>query len=231
MADALALQRLANGSSDSLIGSRIEPLSHRGFWLHPKEKNTELAFRRSLDAGFGIETDVRDRNGQAVIAHDISEPGVLTLDAFFSLYKSYPARPMLALNIKADGLQDVVREQLQRHGIERYFVFDMSVPDLLGYRASGIRYFTRVSEYEKEPIAIDDADGVWVDQFEADWVDETALRPFIERDKSVCIVSPELHRRDPHKAWSNYRAMAKAMPSGKVFLCTDHPSQAREFFT
>ena len=209
----------------------IEPISHRGFWLSAEERNTEAAFRRSLEAGFGIETDVRDRNGQAVIAHDVPDSGSMTLSDFLKLYNEYQARPILALNVKADGLQSLMKQQLEDHGVDNYFVFDMSVPDLLGYRALGARYFARVSEYELAAIGIDRANGVWLDQFEGDWVDEAAIDRFADLGKDVCIVSPELHRRDPQAAWENYRRIATRPPArGRIYLCTDFPSRAREFF-
>ena len=209
---------------------RIEPISHRGFWLERDERNTELAFRRSLDAGFGIETDLRDRNGQVVIAHDIDDPGSMTFEAFLALYRSYHSQPMLALNIKADGLQAAVKALLQRYAVDRYFVFDMSVPDLLGYRAAGIRYYSRVSEYEETATCLEEADGVWLDQFQGDWVDERAVETFTRSGKHVCIVSPELHRRDPAQAWSKYRKLSRVGGDAPVYLCTDEPLKAREYF-
>ncbi len=232
---------MAEGSAAELLrtcasrteapGMRVEPLSHRGYWLDSSEKNTEIAFRRALEAGFGIETDIRDRNGRAVIAHDVTDPGTIGLDAFLAIYNEYPARPMLALNIKADGLQALVRAEIERHRIDRYFVFDMSIPDMLGYKASGLRYYTRLSEYEKDPIELGAADGLWLDQFERDWVDMAVVRRFRNMGKNICIVSPELHRREPQRAWLDYRAMARSEGSGTLYLCTDHPSHAREFFS
>lgn len=40
-------------------------ISHRGFWHNPSEKNTEMAFCRSFELGFGTETDVRDSLGNS----------------------------------------------------------------------------------------------------------------------------------------------------------------------
>ncbi|MDB5448782.1 MAG: hypothetical protein JWQ97_4099, partial [Phenylobacterium sp.] len=45
-------------------------ISHRGYWREPSEKNSRTAFARTLEAGFGTETDVRDLVGQLVVAHD-----------------------------------------------------------------------------------------------------------------------------------------------------------------
>jgi glycerophosphoryl diester phosphodiesterase len=232
MADSETTSPLPSNETRRTSAARrmLEPLSHRGFWLKPEEKNTEAAFRRALEAGFGIETDVRDRNGVAVIAHDVADPGAMTLSGFLELYSEYPARPMLALNIKADGLQALVKEELERRNVDTYFVFDMSIPDLLDYRTQGIRYYARVSEYELAAIGIEQADGVWLDQFEGDWVDEAAVERFTDMGKDVCIVSPELHRRDPRTAWKNYHRLTVQPARGTIYLCTDFPSRAREFF-
>jgi glycerophosphoryl diester phosphodiesterase len=48
--------------------SRI--LAHRGYWLEPGEKNSLSAFRRAFEGGFGIETDIRDLDGELVVSHD-----------------------------------------------------------------------------------------------------------------------------------------------------------------
>src|SRR6185503_18346634 len=93
----------------------IIPISHRGFWLAPEEKNSEAAFRRSLEKGFGTETDLRDRLGDVVIAHDMAGADNISFDRFLQLYREYPGDPVLALNIKSDGLQDVVGSYLRRY--------------------------------------------------------------------------------------------------------------------
>ena len=59
-------------------------LSHRGFWLSPNEKNLEIAFRRSFEAGFGVETDIRDYQGRLVIAHDIASKEDMDFDYFIN---------------------------------------------------------------------------------------------------------------------------------------------------
>ena len=43
---------------------RREVRAHRGWWLTPAEKNSKAAFERALAAGYGIETDVRDCDGE-----------------------------------------------------------------------------------------------------------------------------------------------------------------------
>jgi len=63
----------------------------------------------------------------------------------------------LALNVKADGLQPMVKDLLQEFDIRRYFMFDMSIPDTLQWLASGLNVFVRQSEYEPSPALYDQA--------------------------------------------------------------------------
>lgn len=228
-------------------------LSHRGYWKRPEEKNTETAFVRSFTLGFGTETDVRDAGGQLVISHDPpdrdAEP--LPFARFCTLYKEHggsngdgAAGLPLALNIKADGLQNRLADALAEHDIQNGFVFDMSVPDALGYlrrRGSdggnngGPRVFTRRSEYEPVAAFYEEADGVWLDGFFGEWVGADDIAEPLALGKQVCLVSPELHGRAHQPFWERLadwklcqHAAGRARP--EPMLCTDYPQQARAFF-
>jgi len=50
----------------------MKVLSHRGYWKSDCEKNSESAFRRSFQLGFGTETDLRDLNGEMISPEDSS---------------------------------------------------------------------------------------------------------------------------------------------------------------
>src|SRR5262249_41926934 len=145
-------------------------ISHRGYWRDPSERNSAGAFERSLALGFGVETDVRDDRGRLVIAHDPPDGSELELAELLRTYGQHDARGPLAVNVKADGLQALLTDALEATKA-RWFVFDMSVPDALGYARASIPYFTRQSEYEPEPALYEGAAGVWVDCFERDWSD------------------------------------------------------------
>mgnify|MGYP006075220631 CR=1 FL=1 len=49
------------------------------------EKNMVVAFQRSLELGFGIETDLRDYNGEIVISHDIADKNSMRFSDFMKL--------------------------------------------------------------------------------------------------------------------------------------------------
>jgi glycerophosphoryl diester phosphodiesterase len=205
-------------------------LSHRGFWLSPAEKNTPEAFARSFVSGFGTETDLRDLDGTLVIAHDPPRQGALMAEAVLKQHRAVDPSLPLALNIKADGLQRMVADLLERLGVPDAFVFDMSVPDMLGWFTAGVPVFTRMSDVEPEPLMADRAAGVWLDAFHSDWWDAGTVDRLLDQGLGVCVVSPDLHRRDHRPAWDKLAVVVERASSDRLMLCTDFPQKAREFF-
>lgn len=202
-------------------------LAHRGWWLTPEEKNSRAALIRAFEAGYGIETDLRDHEGQIVIAHDMPVgQELMSFEDLLALYRSSGTGGTLALNIKADGLQDLVAEALSRHGVSQAFVFDMAVPDAIGYLRKGITTYTRHSEYEPVPPFYDEAQGVWVDCFKTDWIDTKVINDHVAKAKAVALVSPELHRRPHQEVWDGWRTLSHE----SIFLCTDFPGDADTLF-
>ena len=91
----------------------MQIIAHRGFWLDPSEKNTSIAFARALENGFGIETDFRDLNGELVISHDLPGDDAMPIGDFVSLYATACNDVLMALNIKADGPQSLVKKMVE----------------------------------------------------------------------------------------------------------------------
>lgn len=203
-------------------------LSHRGYWKTAAEKNTSPAFERSFALGFGTETDLRDSAGQLVVSHDPPTAKALPADEMLRLHQRIAPDVPLALNIKADGLQGLVEQHLQAFGVRDYFLFDMAVPDAVGYLRKGMQVFTRHSELESEPAYYQQACGVWVDAFAEDWITPSAVTAHLEAGKRVCVVSPELHGRDRLGLWQRLRDVPA--PPGRLLLYTDHPEEAKSFF-
>lgn len=195
-------------------------ISHRGFWRVPEEKNSRRAFERTIYSGFGTETDVRDHCGDLVVSHDAPTgaemPWIDVVEAFDG--SGLP----LAVNVKADGLVSLLKQAFNGRAIE-WFAFDMSGPETLRCLRAGLPYYTRHSDIEPNPILYDDAKGVWLDGFNGDWFDCSTITSHLECGKSVCIVSSELHGRDPLTLWCELKPLRDA-PG--VILCTDRPDQA-----
>lgn len=203
-------------------------ISHRGYWKTTDERNTEIAFIRSFELGFGTETDLRDLDGNIVISHDMPRHDAkpMKFDFLLSLYVDSGCSEILALNVKADGLQVKVQESLDKFGVRNYVLFDMSTPDLLVTQRAGLRYLTRMSDLEPTPALLQDAHGVWLDEFYEGWFDPSILFEVLETGKQPFIVSPELHGRLYEERWE----MLKQFTNHDFVLCTDLPEQARVYF-
>ncbi|MBI5333751.1 MAG: phosphodiesterase [Burkholderiales bacterium] len=197
-------------------------ISHRGWWLHADEKNTVAAFERSFAAGYGTETDVRDLDGQLVVSHDMPRSsGALPLAEVLGMAQAHGVT--LALNIKSDGLAEALREETARFPSLRWFAFDMSVPDMRSHLRTGNPTYTRLSDIESSPAYLERCSGIWLDALETEWLDEEKLRRIAAIGKPICMVSPELHGRDPGPAWSMLRSFSG---ESLLTLCTDLPREA-----
>jgi hypothetical protein len=205
-------------------------LSHRGYWKTVQEQNTEYAFRQSFELGYGVETDVRDFDGKLVVNHDLPTSQSMLAESFFQLMSSVNLALPLAINIKADGLQEVLKSAIKRYQIRDYFLFDMSVPDAVVSIKNGLRVFTRQSDLEKHPAFYDQADGVWIDAFYSDkWIDENIIKSHLSANKAVCLVSPEIHKRPHLEIWNKLK-VDQLFRDKNILLCTDLPDDAAAFF-
>lgn len=205
-------------------------LAHRGFWRLKKEKNSFQAIARAVKMGFGVETDVRDSGRKLVIAHDPGLSSRLDAEKVFELFAADTGERTLAVNVKADGLQGLIQNLARRFRVRHYFIFDASVPELVVYRDRKIPFFTRQSEFEPRPVLWKEAAGVWLDAFESDWFTAHAVEEHVKAGKDVCVVSPELHGREHGHLWRLLKQPGLRRYQQRLFLCTDFPDQADDFF-
>ena len=202
-------------------------LCHRGAWNISTEKNSLAAFNNSIKLNCGFESDVRDYCGKLVISHDIADENSPPMEEVLKLLKDAEDEYCFAINIKADGLTNSLKTLLQKYELKNYFAFDMSLPQMIEYRKSGLKFFTRQSEFEKVPLLYEDAAGVWLDSFESDdWLTKDLIESHLGNGKKICVVSPELHAREPQQIWE----MLKEIKNPNICLCTDLFLQAKEFF-
>jgi glycerophosphoryl diester phosphodiesterase len=204
-------------------------ISHRGYWIEDSEKNTLPAFERSFSLNYGTETDIRDFDGDLVISHDIANKSCIKLTDFFNIYNAKNSKLPLALNIKSDGLQEMLFKFLKVHSINNYFVFDMSIPDTIMYLKKGMNVFVRQSEYESGESFYEKVSGIWLDSFEGFWYSEELVKKHLDNGKKVAIVSSELHKRDYLKHWA-YLKNWSIINNDNLILCTDLPEKANKFF-
>ena len=207
-------------------------LAHRGYWKDAVDKNTFSAIKMALKKGYGIETDVRDLDGQLVISHD---PPTHINKLLFSDFTNYiletKTKSRIALNIKSDGLQEKINHDLNTkfNSSGQFYSFDMSVPDTLSYRKISFPFYFRVSEYENEYSLINGADGAWVDSFTDRFDQIKHARKILEMGKRAAVVSPELHGRNHWPIWEKIKNNNLHQLLG-LELCTDLPDEAYKYF-
>lgn len=208
----------------------IRILAHRGYWNEDIDGNSPKAIRSALEHGYGFESDVRDYKERMVISHNIATASSQDAEEVFQWLEEFGNRYCFAINIKADGLKDIIRDCLTTYHINNYFLFDMSIPQMVEFREYGLRYFTRQSEVETEPCMYDDAVGVWIDGFwSVDWITKELLQKHLSNGKVVCLVSPDLHGKKDYKDfWERLKSFK--LNTENIMLCTDHPDEAKEYF-
>ena len=132
----------------------MQIISHRGLWKSLDERNTAVAFERSFAKGFGLETDLRDFDGDIYISHDvpINKKSIMRFSEFLEIYNDFKEDLSIALNIKSDGLQLKMKEILEKNDIENYRLFDMSIPDQKITNDHQLKFLTRLSDLEQKPI-------------------------------------------------------------------------------
>lgn len=201
-------------------------IAHRGFWKSPEEKNTMVALKRAIDCGYGFETDFRDCALKILISHNPPVGNEITAEDVFKMYYESGSKAPLALDIKADGLQDMMVALLNKYNITNYFMVDMSVCDTVVYVEKGINIASRSSEFEPTLSFYDNSQIIWVDYFDGrtDIVEE--LNKYIFDGKIPCVVSPELHGLSYESMWN----ILKENIEGEYYLCTDYPDKAEKYF-
>lgn len=204
----------------------IKIIAHRGYWKTELEKNTMTALKRAIDCGYGFETDLRDCRGELVISHNPPTGNEITVKSIFEMYSQKQSDVPLALNIKADGLQEMLAELVAKYNINNYFVFDMSVCDTLPYISQHFKIASRRSEYEKDMPFYMNSATVWVDFFMNDSLVRSEVERILKDGKIACVVSPELHGRDYFDVWNQL----KYINNTNLYLCTDYPEKADKFF-
>lgn len=206
---------------------RVKIIAHRGFWKKADEMNSLAAFERALLNGYGVETDIRDYAGKLVISHNIASVNSIEFKRFIELYSQMESDEPLAINIKADGIQELLYEILKENKIENYFVFDMSVPEQIIYLKRGFKTFTRMSDFEPCPVLEEQSLGVWMDEWEQAWINLSAIKKYRQKKKLVSIISSEIHDRNNQKLW---RQLKEVKYDEGIMLCTDIPDIASGYF-
>lgn len=206
--------------------------AHRGLWKNTEDQNSLDSLLSAINSGFSVETDVRDLNGDLVVSHDPPGKNYILLRELLTELMFLKLDSTLAINIKSDGLQKQIMDLTSKFSLSscNFFVFDASVPELFKYQQAKIPIYTRISDLELSPLFIENASGIWLDSFYGGINQIDMVKDLIDvHGISVCLVSPELHKRSHKPIWDRIKELN--IYSNKLFqICTDFPLEAREFF-
>lgn len=168
----------------------------------------------------GIEFDLRSSGNDVLVTHDPFTTGP-TIEEFFPKIGKRPC----IFNVKTEGIEARVRELAAKHGIEDWFMLDLSVPAAvkmwrLGERRIAVRY-SELEPFEGAMAWNGKATWLWVDCFERFPVAEPAWSELANAFK-ICLVSPELQG---HTGETFDRL--KAQVTGKRWdaVCTKTPAR------
>ena len=207
-------------------------LAHRGIWDNPLEKNSKNALFKALNDGFGLETDIRyDKQKGLVISHDVLQVKKKSLRFEYLLleYKRVQSNAYIAINIKSDGLQKYLKEILFKYKIKDYFLFDMSIPDLISGTKHKLNQYARYSNLEDPYKFTDFTNGVWIDNFSSEMISKSELINLTKQFHNLAFVSPELHGNKYKEYWEFVKNFNNSFELN-MMLCTDLPKKANKFF-
>ena len=173
---------------------------------------------REVEKHFGIEIDLRSKNGEIILAHDPIVDGE-SLENFMASF----SHKMLILNVKEDGLEEQILAILKNHNSPDYFFLDQPFPTLAKSLKLGHQCAMRVSEYELPfKLLQPQPQWLWIDSITGNWdhIEGAINYAKANRIKS-CLVSPELHGRDP-KSEIEYKLMRHYNEID--FVCTKIPT-------
>lgn len=192
---------------------------HRGQWKNDRDQNSLQSVERSISYD-GVELDIRSLNGKLVLSHD----PILSRKKYTLLAEAFRLKTnkefLWALNIKEDGVGDLLKSLLVKYKIKNYMCFDLSFPERVIYEKLKLKVFGRTGDRESESSESD----LVFDCFDVRNF-TTALRHIPESSR-VMFISPELHGHNFLSAWE----ILKKRNFKESYLCTDFPEKALEYF-
>jgi glycerophosphoryl diester phosphodiesterase len=219
-------------------------LAHRANLAGPHSvvENSLEACARALEAGFGLETDLRrDAAGAFYISHDPHpRTAANSLEAYTELFAKFPSAE-LAINVKELGYETALVELMKSGRLGKrafYFDFELLEPATPGGAqrkikslpgGADIRMASRLSDHGETLAQCLSIPGeiVWADEFDKLWLTAQEAEMVRAAGRRLFVISPELHGFDAaarKRRWADFRAW------GVDGVCTDYALEAREFF-
>lgn len=153
-----------------------------------------------IASNYGIEIDLRSKNGEIVLSHDPFPEESIHFTDWLKFYH----HKTLVLNIKEEGLEQKVLEIMSSFEIQEFFFLDQSFPFMMKSLKDGeSRVAIRFSDQESfdtifkiSNLELVNPDWVWIDSFSGNWSHLSDLAKIKSLGFKVCLASPELHGRN-----------------------------------
>ena len=150
------------------------------------EVNT-LKKLNNIDLNYGVEVDIRYRDGRLVVGHDINE-----LNLNFTDWLDSYGHKLLVANIKESGIEDLVIKEITNRKIDNFFLLDVEFPYIVkNMKNSGSWLSNRFSEYEdisNSKHFIKEIKWLWIDTFNILPINELNIDTL--KKFKTCLVSP-----------------------------------------
>ena len=140
-----------------------------------------------IDYDCGIEVDIRFRDGNLVVGHDLNE-----LNLNFTDWLDAYGHKLLVANIKDSGIEDLVINEITSRKIDNFFLLDVEFPYIVkNKKNSGLWLSNRFSEYEdisNSEHFVKEIEWLWIDTFNKLPIGESNIDTL--KKFKTCLVSP-----------------------------------------
>ena len=157
-----------------------------------KHRQNEISDLKQLPKNFGAEIDIRSQFNELILHHDPFNKG----QPLKNWLEHYDHR-FLILNVKEEGLEEMIINLLEKFNINNYFFLDQSFPFLMKYsRKKNKHLATRFSDYENIKNIVNlknKVQWVWIDYFDKFSLNDKNINLVKKLNFKYCLVSPELH--------------------------------------
>ena len=169
---------------------------------------------------FGVEADLRSENKKIYLHHDPFKKG-----ESFEKWIKYYKHKILILNVKEEGLEDMVIKILKKNKIKNFFFHDQTFSTLLKNMFK-TRVSIRFSEYEdlkKKNYLFKKIRWLWLDNFNQIELSKKFYNYLKNKKVKICMVSPELIKKKRQNEIKNIINNLKKNKFNLDAVCTKKP--------
>ena len=175
---------------------------------------------KRLNNDYGVEIDLRSNNKAIYLHHDPYVKGEL-----FSKWIKHYDHKLLVLNVKEEGLEGQILKILKKNKVRNFFFHDQTFSTILK-NMHHTNVSIRFSEYEglkKMNILFNKIKWLWVDNFTKINLEKKFFLFLKKQDVKICIVSPELVKKERIKEINNIISKLKKNNLKIDAVCTKQP--------